>query len=289
MLLRTFKPIIKVGFVALAIMTLLMPIQAYALSVSASDIYSSTNSYRASLGKSSLTRSSQLETAARNKANDMFAKQYWSHYGPDGSTPWSFIAATGYEYTAAGENLAQGASSGSQVVEAWRASPGHDENLRGDYNQVGIAVAYGTLNGVETNITVAMYALNTTTPAPAPSPDPTPEPVARAPETPTATNQAQSAPTSVLDADDPSDKTTDDGDQDKLDKAEATDSDGDLQDEQDSSDNNDAIDNIRDTRYMENNSEDDLNNRWIAFIVIALAGTTNYYMHTPNAEQRERK
>jgi len=162
MLSTTLKSIIKIVLVAIVYVVVMSTVNTYAASFSSSQVYSSTNSYRSSIGKSSLSRNSQLEQAARNKANDIFKKQYWSHYGPDGSTPWTFISNTGYKYISAGENLADGFYSSSQVVTAWSNSPSHDANLRGDYNETGVAVVDGVLEGRSTTIVVAMYAKSAT-------------------------------------------------------------------------------------------------------------------------------
>jgi len=57
---------------------------AYATEVSTSGLLSSTNSQRASNGVGSLTVNGQLNSAAQAKANDMIARNYWSHTTPDG-------------------------------------------------------------------------------------------------------------------------------------------------------------------------------------------------------------
>jgi len=86
----------------------------------------------------------------------MLAKNYWAHSSPDGTTPWVFIKNAGYEYLYAGENLARGFSSASDVVNAWMNSKaGHRENLLSpNYDDVGFAVVTGTLAGDETILVV---------------------------------------------------------------------------------------------------------------------------------------
>jgi len=102
----------------------------------------------------------QLTAAAQMKANDMAKRGYWSHVTPDGKQPWSFIESAGYQYEAAGENLAYGFGSSDQVMTAWMHSTEHRANiLDGDYQDVGFATAnagnyQGT--GPET-IVVALY------------------------------------------------------------------------------------------------------------------------------------
>ena len=85
----------------------------------------------------------------------MFSKDYWAHNAPDGTTPWVFIKNTGYNYIYAGENLARGFNSASDVINAWMNSPEHRQNvLSPNYQNVGFAVATGTLSGEDTVLVV---------------------------------------------------------------------------------------------------------------------------------------
>lgn len=133
----------------------------YATDVSTSNLLADTNADRQSNGENGLQLSSQLMTAAQNKANDMVARNYWSHDTPTGQMPWSFISATGYQYQAAGENLAYGFNSSSALLNGWMHSPEHRANvLDKSYSQVGFGIANSPNyqgNGPET-IVVAMYA-----------------------------------------------------------------------------------------------------------------------------------
>lgn len=127
---------------------------------SATTLLDSTNQQRANDREAGLTLNQQLSEAAQAKANDMAAKNYWSHTAPDGRTPWSFINASGYSYEAAGENLAYGFANGDDVVNAWMNSPTHRANvLDTKYKNVGFGVAQTQNyqgNGPET-IVVAEY------------------------------------------------------------------------------------------------------------------------------------
>jgi uncharacterized protein YkwD len=109
---------------------------------SATSLLDATNQQRGADHEPGLTINQQLSAAAQAKADDMAAKDYWSHNSPDGRTPWSFITAAGYSYEAAGENLAYGFASGSDVVSAWMQSPTHRANVLNDnYKNVGFGVA----------------------------------------------------------------------------------------------------------------------------------------------------
>lgn len=159
----------------------------YATNISVSDLYSLTNQERAAKGLDALTLDSKLNSAATAKANHMFANDYWAHVAPDGTTPWSFIYASGYNYSVAGENLAKDFNTSSGAVAGWMASPTHRDNiLNTEYKDIGFATVNGVLLGSQTTLVVAMYAAKATsalTPAPVkamptPQATPTPSPVA---------------------------------------------------------------------------------------------------------------
>lgn len=128
---------------------------------SSSSLLSSTNALRAENNETGLTLNQDLENAAQAKANDMVAENYWSHDSPSGKTPWDFITASGYSYQLAGENLAYGFSSASNVLNGWMASPDHRANvLDNNYQNVGFGVASSANyqgHGPET-VVVAEYA-----------------------------------------------------------------------------------------------------------------------------------
>src|SRR3990167_6149993 len=109
--------------------------------ITTQELIQEVNGERIKKGLYPLTHNPKLEKAAYDKAKNMFQYNYWAHYGPDGSTPWDFIRAEGYEYEYAGENLAKDFMFSQNVVDAWMASPTHRENiLRDRYTEVGFAV-----------------------------------------------------------------------------------------------------------------------------------------------------
>jgi len=111
-------------------------------SFSSAALLSQTNQDRTTDHENSLTLNTELAQAAQAKANDMVSNNYWAHVSPSGKTPWTFILASGYKYSQAGENLAYGFSSSSQVINAWMASPEHRANmLKSSYSDVGFGVA----------------------------------------------------------------------------------------------------------------------------------------------------
>ncbi len=159
--------------------------QAYASTISPANVIALTNQERQAAGLPALSNNAQLASAALAKANDMFAKQYWDHFGPNGETPWQFIKAAGYNYVYAGENLGKGFRTTEGLVEAWMASPTHRDNiLSPNYKDIGIAVVEGVLLDKQTILVVQMFGNLTSsvqgstapTPAPTPAPEPTPKP-----------------------------------------------------------------------------------------------------------------
>lgn len=132
-------------------------VRAYA-DISTQELLNFTNQKRTENGLQALSNNSQLAEAASKKADDMFAKNYWAHNSPDGTTPWVFIKQSGYSYVYAGENLARGFSSASDVVNAWMASPTHRANiLSSNFKDVGFAVKSGVLNGEQTFLVVQEF------------------------------------------------------------------------------------------------------------------------------------
>ena len=116
------------------------------------------NSARSENGLGELKTSSLLAKAAQAKANDMLARQYFSHNTPDGATPWSFIKAVGYSYTTAGENLAIDFTQAESMQSAWMNSPGHRANiLNGNFTEIGIGIVSGTYDNHATTIVVQMF------------------------------------------------------------------------------------------------------------------------------------
>lgn len=133
-----------------------------AINISEQELLSLTNEERIADGREPLVMNEQLKKAALEKAKDMLTKNYWAHYAPDGTTPWSFIKGQGYAYVYAGENLARGFSTSEEVINAWMASSSHRENMLSNrYREVGFAIMDGSLVGEKTTLVVEMFG-NTT-------------------------------------------------------------------------------------------------------------------------------
>jgi hypothetical protein len=130
----------------------------FASNISPDRIVELTNQKRAEQGLSPLVVNGQLNEAAQRKAGDMFAFNYWSHVSPSGRDPWSFFQEAGYRYLYAGENLARDFMDSQAVIDAWMNSSSHKDNvLNKNYQEIGVAVVNGTLNGVETTLVVQLF------------------------------------------------------------------------------------------------------------------------------------
>lgn len=149
---------------------------SYATNTSDTGLLEATNKARSDNNLTALSLSPSLDQAAQAKAEDMAARDYWSHNTPDGKEPWYFIEQAGYSYYKAAENLAYGFETSRSTVSGWMNSPSHRENLLDkSLEQVG----FGIVNvpnyqkkGPQT-IVVAMYGKplsNTVAAAPASQP-----------------------------------------------------------------------------------------------------------------------
>jgi len=125
-------------------------------SVLPSVIVDLTNDERGNLG--TLSRNSVLDEAAQLKAEHMAQYEYFSHYSPDGVSPWHWFDQVSYSFVHAGENLAVHFTDSDEVVSAWMDSPGHRANiLNGNFTEIGVGTAKGTYNGTDTIFVVQLF------------------------------------------------------------------------------------------------------------------------------------
>lgn len=166
---------------------------SYSTSMSIGGLLSDTNAQRNANGVGSLSLNGQLNSAAQAKADDMAARNYWSHNTPEGNQPWVFVDAQGYSYQKLGENLATGFADEQSAINGWMASPPHRENLLDSaFSEVGFGYAnnpnYTAAGGGPMTIVVAMYGKPAAIAAPAPAASATPS---------AGTNSVHSATTSA--------------------------------------------------------------------------------------------
>jgi uncharacterized protein YkwD len=144
---------LRFGFL-LAIIVLFSAIQLKSEMLSQQEIINLVNLDRARFGLPSLTLNPALNLAALAKAEDMLSNNYFAHTSPAGTTPWHWLKAVGYNYTYAGENLAEGYEQAEELQKSWMASESHRANILSPYySDVGLAVV--TYNN--TNLVVQMF------------------------------------------------------------------------------------------------------------------------------------
>lgn len=102
------------------------------------------NADRASYGLPALKVNSSLTSLAGDYAQDMINRKFFSHYNPEGKSPFDRMQARGITYKTAGENLAINTSV-SAAEKAFMNSSGHKANiLNSTYTDVGIGVRYNS-------------------------------------------------------------------------------------------------------------------------------------------------
>ena len=104
------------------------------------------NGFRRIKRRAPLTWSPLLERVAQAHADDMAQNGFFSHDGSDGSDIATRLDRAGYGWCAAAENIAKGHGSVAEVLEGWRASPGHRRNmLNREVTEMGLARGEGNL------------------------------------------------------------------------------------------------------------------------------------------------
>ena len=107
-------------------------------SSAASEVVRLTNSARSQNGYAALVEDGALSDAAAVRAREI--ARSFSHTRPSGASFSSALSESGVTYLRAGENIASGQKSASEVVNAWMNSPGHRANiLNSSYSRIGSA------------------------------------------------------------------------------------------------------------------------------------------------------
>uniref|UniRef100_H3GX02 SCP domain-containing protein n=2 Tax=Phytophthora ramorum TaxID=164328 RepID=H3GX02_PHYRM len=100
------------------------------------------NQARAAEGLPALCTNKKLQNAAQEHSDDQAANNYLDHEGTDGTNIEDRVAQAGYDWTSVAENIAAGQPNVDSVMNTWMNSPGHRENILGDYTNFGVAYAY---------------------------------------------------------------------------------------------------------------------------------------------------
>lgn len=91
-------------------------------------IIAAVNGVRAAHGLAPVTVNEKLSRAAQAKAEAMAESGALAHNGPAGNLT-ERLAAAGYAFSEAAENLGGGAQSAKETVQGWAQSPPHARNL----------------------------------------------------------------------------------------------------------------------------------------------------------------
>jgi len=100
------------------------------------------NKERANQGLSPLGIEDKLVQAAQVQSDDQAKMGSMTHTGSDGSTGGQRATRQGFDWNRIGENVAYGYSDEVTCMQQWMNSPPHRENILGEYELFGSAVAY---------------------------------------------------------------------------------------------------------------------------------------------------
>ncbi len=130
----------------------------YMESSAESKVVQLVNKERSANNLEPLTMDEHLNVYAKNKAEDMLDRNYFSHVTPDGLMPWDLINRDKYPYLYVGENLARDFTSVTIAHEALMNSLSHKKNiLNKKYTDIGAAVLSGVINGEKTTVLVQFF------------------------------------------------------------------------------------------------------------------------------------
>lgn len=117
---------------------------AASTSTFALDVFKIVNQQRKKAGLKPILFNKKLSSIAMIKAKDLKVNKYFSHTSPKLGTPFQLLKSKGVKYRYAGENIAMGQRTPSQVMKDWMNSKGHKANiLNKNYKYIGIAYYQG--------------------------------------------------------------------------------------------------------------------------------------------------
>lgn len=95
------------------------------------------NQERANAGVGGISQNASLDAVAQIRAQEIV--QSFAHTRPNGTSCFTVLDEGGIAYMTAGENIAAGYGTPSEVMTGWMNSEGHRANiLNGSFGQVGI-------------------------------------------------------------------------------------------------------------------------------------------------------
>jgi uncharacterized protein YkwD len=116
--------------------------------ITITSVVAEMNVRRAAEGLPPLQLDPQLEAAAEDRMRDMEELGYWSHFAPDGRSPFDMLRKRAYPHAYAAENLAAGFETVRVLVDGWMESPGHRAAILSPlYKDCGVAIIDGSTTG----------------------------------------------------------------------------------------------------------------------------------------------
>ena len=104
------------------------------------DVLKYTNQFRKSQGRSVLAENKELDDLARQHSEDMaHGRVGYGHAGFNQRFERARQSIKGIRTFA--ENVAYGVTSGKAAVSMWKGSPGHRQNLLGNFRYIGVGTA----------------------------------------------------------------------------------------------------------------------------------------------------
>jgi len=118
--------------------------RAQALDSLAENLIVAVNAARHAQHLQPVRAEASLCRAAQAHAEDIARRGVLDHTGRDGRELGARLAAVGFRWHAAAENLALGGEVAGEIVQLWLGSPPHRRNLlRSDLDQAGAGVSLG--------------------------------------------------------------------------------------------------------------------------------------------------
>ncbi len=110
-------------------------------------MFSLINKERIAVGLKEVVFDDQLKNVGRKHCKDMLERGYFSHYTPEGFSPFDRMDEAGIIYNFAGENLALSPNT-DIAMKGLMNSPGHKANILSvDFGRVGVGVIDGGIYG----------------------------------------------------------------------------------------------------------------------------------------------
>lgn len=156
-LIFTFALLCMFGYVSAPVLALESGL-SQAKTLVSSDIIASVNKERLAKGLPLYKENANLSRAAEFKVKSLVELRALEHTQSSNGSLWWPLLKAGYEYSAMGENLAQGIFDPDELVKDWMSSPNHRANIvNPNYTEIGVSVMTGIFNGYSVPY-VVLYA-----------------------------------------------------------------------------------------------------------------------------------